>query len=1766
MEGHLAHQSTSTSRPRRSDGGAIPVDDEGNPRLPLEKMHNVMKGLQVCPSSEVARTLRQKLTPVHNPKSFPCQNKKNKRGPSTSDHAFSPFKPGNNTMNRSVVSKEHVKESRGPLGSGRDAQHEKPQPARRQEVYDEPPRTRIALEPPVTRQQQIYYRQHQTLASSSQLPPPSPPRSRSSSVAPPPLEEDFELLGEAPTRRVTRNSSPAKSAVAGPSNSGNNPHQRNTRSTSPRKPPSSDARDIRGSSHQQSSPTHQEPPRHTGKGKGKAKEGLSAYRPYHEISGPDSDSDGGGIPPDDIKNPNGFFNHEMEGEVEFIEHNQPEPRPSRQRDKGVPGRIPATDDPPPPSTNVSKGLKSAKRMQRKDGNVRSPTPEPARTPARAKKQDHMTTIPSSLANQERSADIDKAWVVPNHLLKCHLVKLEKGFLKVVMTSVGPAVWCNIGFDTIDQGQICNSHDHPFMMLTLRTLSPSNIESIENMSRKANVRQGPIMSDLSRGTDLCIELTDSPSSVELLQKLKIRMRQSRAKVFELDLQSCLSLRTSCNVQSRDTRAQARTRNQVRRQSVAESERSDSSGEIKVAEKPARSNAKSETQPKSKSNAKDKEVEDPNQSKLNFVPRQVQEQSTSSRRKSQRLYGAKPLHDPKSLRDSGPASIEQPDKPISQRLTKAGADKNDLMFAYPPTGKADVNVTYGDAQRVESGEFLNDTLLEFGLRHVLRGLHEEIKQSVHLFNSFFYDKLSNKTKKSQSGEDKWPAYETVKKWTKGKNIFEKKFVIVPINENYHWYLAVIVNPAGVLRRQENPSANHDKQSPARADPTVDGSRSRSSSTQVTKVPFEREDTDLNDLDSEPEDNGQDPNVSMMTEDPLDCIDQQTEADIIRPVARASSSTSANIPEVSQGVRDLSLEEEGQGAPIWTPTMAAVASQNDHSKQSAQPAEPPVVATTTKKGKPRGPDAEIWGSRSAWILTFDSLGGPHKAVANTLNAWLKNEAKDKLQIDYELEEASYWEGRVPIQNNFSDCGLYLVHYAKQLLERPEVVLSFVQIRPYTRSMDGHAAWDERLKSSWRADETCNLREQWCDTMIGLATEYNASREQARTDPNQRKENESEDEHDAAHEGFVNGSQDDSIAALPASQFQREQQQVQHPAAPSAPGDEGGPDQMEVAAPENVTQGQALMPGAFPVDTERESEGSTKPQPRSESPADLERNEVQPAPPVTSPHEAPDDNPGIENDFDPRLSHRNDPVCDYEMPAATHTRFPSVGPDLPHFIETDEENEAVEVDENMPFVLGEGQIPTPTLQDGLRSNANATSNGYLISPEKRIESSTSASVEPYGPAATLTGSVRKRISQLEPTAQFGGQDVANGSPPRKNRKVETEADLFEQQRMKEREKQLAEVEHLRPARRQPLGEIHTASDSMALSPTSPISDVSAPLAESATLLSPPDAARPPLSSGSTKASEAPGSKNSPFTGLSRIRPQASSPTKPIVHQPPSIDPSSHPDKALGFPASKREEGEVEEQGESAEEMIILTDLDPELSAAAKTQNRISARDALNPKFQDTPSRKSKRHTSDHPPKPVVLDERSDADDEEEEQIEERLLPAFVSGSSPLGPVPSARPRLGMGRPRTYSVHKVSARSHGNDHARRSSDSARQGNQRSPQASGSVRRQPPGHRQSGIDSGHARDTDPPLAPVFTRNHKKGIIDSDADADENHTFGRTASSSGQNKRPRYSTGGSTASASASNGTRKKLKQTRHSEGANSVSTAKLKGRDVQVFNVDSGSE
>jgi hypothetical protein len=93
-----------------------------------------------------------------------------------------------------------------------------------------------------------------------------------------------------------------------------------------------------------------------------------------------------------------------------------------------------------------------------------------------------------------------------------------------------------------------------------------------------------------------------------------------------------------------------------------------------------------------------------------------------------------------------------------------------------------------------------------------------------------------------------------------------------------------------------------------------------------------------------------------------------------------------------------------------------------------------------------------------------------------------------------------QVPLQTNFSDCGLFLVHYAYKLLNDPEGILKFVEVSPSVSVESGtdvqrrlpHKGTDERkqfeaeVDSIWGINRNHMLRDEWQAKINSLKETY--------------------------------------------------------------------------------------------------------------------------------------------------------------------------------------------------------------------------------------------------------------------------------------------------------------------------------------------------------------------------------------------------------------------------------------------------------------------------------------------------------------------------------------------------------------------------------------------------------------------------------------------------------------------------------------------------------
>jgi hypothetical protein len=88
-------------------------------------------------------------------------------------------------------------------------------------------------------------------------------------------------------------------------------------------------------------------------------------------------------------------------------------------------------------------------------------------------------------------------------------------------------------------------------------------------------------------------------------------------------------------------------------------------------------------------------------------------------------------------------------------------------------------------LQEHEFLNDIIINVYLKHLELELKEEARDKVKIFNSFFFSQY-RKVGGFTTGRVRcliihWQhGFERVKRWTKNDKLFQKEFVIVPINE--------------------------------------------------------------------------------------------------------------------------------------------------------------------------------------------------------------------------------------------------------------------------------------------------------------------------------------------------------------------------------------------------------------------------------------------------------------------------------------------------------------------------------------------------------------------------------------------------------------------------------------------------------------------------------------------------------------------------------------------------------------------------------------------------------------------------------------------------------------------------------------------------------------------------------------------------------------------------------------------------------------------------
>ncbi|XP_077392132.1 sentrin-specific protease 7 isoform X1 [Festucalex cinctus] len=116
--------------------------------------------------------------------------------------------------------------------------------------------------------------------------------------------------------------------------------------------------------------------------------------------------------------------------------------------------------------------------------------------------------------------------------------------------------------------------------------------------------------------------------------------------------------------------------------------------------------------------------------------------------------------------------------------------------PPPLKGGITVTMEDLQCLDSGQYLNDVIIDFYLKYLLQNSLRDVAERSHIFSSFFYKQLTRRDNASEGNVtescQRQKRHQRVKTWTRHVDIFEKDFLFVPVNQEAHWYLVIICFP--------------------------------------------------------------------------------------------------------------------------------------------------------------------------------------------------------------------------------------------------------------------------------------------------------------------------------------------------------------------------------------------------------------------------------------------------------------------------------------------------------------------------------------------------------------------------------------------------------------------------------------------------------------------------------------------------------------------------------------------------------------------------------------------------------------------------------------------------------------------------------------------------------------------------------------------------------------------------------------------------------------
>ncbi|XP_058163042.1 sentrin-specific protease 6 isoform X4 [Dasypus novemcinctus] len=398
---------------------------------------------------------------------------------------------------------------------------------------------------------------------------------------------------------------------------------------------------------------------------------------------------------------------------------------------------------------------------------------------------------------------------------------------------------------------------------------------------------------------------------------------------------------------------------------------------------------------------------------------------------------------------------------------------LIVYPPPPAKGGISVTNEDLHCLNEGEFLNDVIIDFYLKYlVLEKLKKEEADRIHIFSSFFYKRLNQRERRNLHETTNLSIQQKrhgrVKTWTRHVDIFEKDFIFVPLNEAAHWFLAVVCFP-GLEKPKYEPNPHYHENTVIQKCSTVEDSCISSPSA--------------NEMDSCSQNSSAKPVIKKMLNRKhciavIDSTAGQEESDsryrrnicsvkcsLKKINHTASENEESNTGEsacqkvVDKTKSENGLQNEYLSSIHHTDGLSKIRiNYSDESTEGSKVLEDELIDFSEEQDNQDDSsddgfladdncNSEIgqWHlkptiCKQPCILLMDSLRGPSRSnVVKILREYLEVEweVKKGSKRSFSKDVMKGSNPKVPQQNNFSDCGVYILQYVESFFENP--VLNF-------------------------------------------------------------------------------------------------------------------------------------------------------------------------------------------------------------------------------------------------------------------------------------------------------------------------------------------------------------------------------------------------------------------------------------------------------------------------------------------------------------------------------------------------------------------------------------------------------------------------------------------------------------------------------------------------------------------------------------------------------